>query len=1176
MSGFFKVDDLLPDVSESKKTKKIGCRECGLYKTCNSPRMERTGNGKLGLFVIGEASGRNEDEQGEQWVGKVGQWLRSKLNNFDIDLDEDCYKINCLGCRPPSNRTPKPPEINACRPRVLKSIEEGQPKVILLLGGPATQSIIGSRLNFQAGKISTWRGWAIPDEVFNAWIVPTWHPSYVLRSQDQPIIEKLFLEDLDLALSCLDRKLPRKVNKDYEVLDTKGTTEFLSEVEKNRFAITIDYETTGLKPYAKGHKIVYVGISTGRRNVSFEYNDEIHSSLVRMLSNKAVLKINQNIKFEEIWSRVFLNQKVHGWHWDTMLASHALDNRTGITSLEFQSYVTFGVTFKDKTKPFLEAKDKKNANAFNQIYDCPKEWILERVALDAMLTRRLWLVQRRKLEQDKKLWGAYQLLFDGTLALADIEETGISSDNNYYEEQVKLFERKIDRTIIKLKETEGGQLWLQKYPDRDKEKGEKFTRFNPNSDPQLADILKNGLKLKPNKKTKGGNISVSEESLEEYSHIPLVNYRLKYKHLGKIKGTYLDGFIRETTNGILHPFFDLHKVVTYRSCVAKGTKILAVRDFLEYPGGVPIENINAGDYVYCFDDSLHPAIGKVKWAGKTGYKKVIRIHYRIQKVGTGYLDITPEHLIRLNDGKYVEAQNLVGDFRGLKDSKHTPKIRALSCRRSDDRLNFTGHLTNGTGLLESQFIYSQLIGTLNDGDIIHHKNGKHLDHTPKNLKKMNASEHGKHHVIDTLLTPTARKNNIIAIKNAWKEGRYKPHCGRDSAMYLDLSKIQCLRILSHAGGKVSCVPYSFDTFKKYLHQHKINPWIVRLRYDKHGRYISRGRLKKLAKLGRARVAIELGHNYYKLLKLYELYGIDTQRKWANQFGEFKPGNHTIIKIERINKYVDVYDIEVEKYHNFIANEICVHNSSSKPNFQNIPRVDLVAQKACRQGIRPRQGYQLIELDYAQMEVRFSCLYHKDEEMIRYVNEPQNSMHKDLACECLFYELEDITSDLKDVGKTGFVFPQFYGSEALNCALKMWKMIEGMKVNGVTVQRHLKEHGIKNKFDFVNHIEEVEHWFWYEKFPKYGQWRDELIKQYEREGYIENLIGFKCTAPVRRNQLWNWPIQGAAFLCLLWSIIKLNNIIKGEDLRVNLLGQIHDSIVAESHPDDLVLFLQHCK
>ena len=768
---------------------------------------------------------------------------------------------------------------------------------------------------------------------------------------------------------------------------------------------------------------------------------------------------------------------------------------------------------------------------------------------------------------------AYNLIHKGILALARAEQQGMRIDVDYCESKIKHLARKIKYTEDKFQESSFATTWKKSFG----------AKTNWNSDPQLGRILYDVMGIDPPKLTPSGKGSTDEETLTMLE-MPELDRLLQARRLRKIKDTYLGAFVREQVDGIMHPSFNLHTVITYRSCVAKGTKVLAVRDFLEHPDGVPIEDIRAGDHVYCFDDDLKPAIGKVRWAGRTGHKEVIRIHYRVQRVGTGYLDVTPEHLVRLVNGQYVEAQDLVGDFRTPEDSPRTPKIRVLSCLRSGDKLNFTGHLKNGRGVLESRFIYEHFIGPLKPRDLVHHKNGKHLDHRLENLERMCPSSHASHHASDTLCTPKARANNIVAVKRAWREGKYTIRYGPDTGNYLGLTKTQCLRLLAAAGGKVSHVKtHDFDTFKSYLKQHGIDPWIVRLRYDKDGRYISKGRLQRLAPQGRAYVAKKLGHNYYKLLKLYRWYGIPTQRRWGNQHGPFVPGNHIILKIEWIGKKVDVYDIEVEKYHNFIANEICVHNSSSNPNFQNIPKRDKESMQICRRAIKPRPGHQLLEVDFSQLEVSIAACYHKDPTMIKYLTDPHSDMHGDMAEQ--IFMIDDFDKDnpehkyLRDAAKNGFVFPQFYGDYHGNNAAGLckwaqlprhrWKKGQGIKLpDGQHISDHMINKGIKSYDQFVEHLKEIEDDFWNRRFHAYQKWKNKWLRQYKQKGYLDMLTGFRCSGVIQKNEVINYPVQGAAFHCLLWSFIEIDRSSQKENWGSRLIGQIHDAMVLDVHPDEL--------
>ena len=104
--------------------------------------------------------------------------------------------------------------------------------------------------------------------------------------------------------------------------------------------------------------------------------------------------------------------------------------------------------------------------------------------------------------------------------------------------------------------------------------------------------------------------------------------------------------------------FRLNGTVTGR-CLRKGTYIDTVRDISKYPKGKKIEDVVPGDLVYCYDKNCKPVIKKVLWAGKTGHKELIRISWLGSGRHTkGYVDITPDHKVRLSSGEYIRADKL--------------------------------------------------------------------------------------------------------------------------------------------------------------------------------------------------------------------------------------------------------------------------------------------------------------------------------------------------------------------------------------------------------------------------------------------------------------------------------------------------------------------------------------
>lgn len=142
------------------------------------------GNSQADLMFIGEAPGRDEDLQGEPFVGRSGKLLdRLMLEELGHDRS-GVYTCNVVKCRPPGNRDPLPDEISACRPWLESQIEIIDPKVIVTLGNFATRLILSTRegITKMRGREHRWH-----DRV----VVPTFHPSAALRSGGGQVLAQM-------------------------------------------------------------------------------------------------------------------------------------------------------------------------------------------------------------------------------------------------------------------------------------------------------------------------------------------------------------------------------------------------------------------------------------------------------------------------------------------------------------------------------------------------------------------------------------------------------------------------------------------------------------------------------------------------------------------------------------------------------------------------------------------------------------------------------------------------------------------------------------------------------------------------------------------------------------------------------------------------------------------------
>jgi len=246
------------------------------------------------------------------------------------------------------------------------------------------------------------------------------------------------------------------------------------------------------------------------------------------------------------------------------------------------------------------------------------------------------------------------------------------------------------------------------------------------------------------------------------------------------------------------------------------------------------------------------------------------------------------------------------------------------------------------------------------------------------------------------------------------------------------------------------------------------------------------------------------------------------------------------------------------------------SSSSNPNFQNIPKRDAVAQEICRRAIIPRQDHMIMEADFSGIEVRIAACYNEDPVLIAYITDPTRDMHRDM-CQKIYKLKDDQWTKLtRYSAKNGFVFPEFYGDYYAHCAMQLWKNIDKLNLttrDGQNLREHLHDHGIHDYQQFERHVQNIEDEFWNERFKVYTKWKNKQISFYEKHGYVELFTGFRCSGIMKKNDVINYPIQGSAFHCLLWSLIHLNDEMKAQKYRSWIIGQIHDSINADVFPDE---------
>jgi uracil-DNA glycosylase family 4 len=175
IGGSSLFDERIADDTLQKIGDDIGanCTRCKLHKG-RTKLVFGVGNPKADLVFVGEGPGRDEDQQGEPFVGRAGKLLTQMIEAMGLRRN-DVYICNVVKCRPPENRLPEKDEITTCSPFLMRQLAIIQPKVICCLGSCSAQTLLQTNQG-----ISRFRGeWF---DFRGSKLIATYHPAYLLRN----------------------------------------------------------------------------------------------------------------------------------------------------------------------------------------------------------------------------------------------------------------------------------------------------------------------------------------------------------------------------------------------------------------------------------------------------------------------------------------------------------------------------------------------------------------------------------------------------------------------------------------------------------------------------------------------------------------------------------------------------------------------------------------------------------------------------------------------------------------------------------------------------------------------------------------------------------------------------------------------------------------------------------
>lgn len=168
------------------------CQACPLHER-RTMTVPGVGDRAADWLFVGEGPGAEEDLRGEPFVGQAGKLLDAMLAAIGLARGRNVYIANAVKCRPPGNRTPESAEMAACLPYLERQIALIQPRIIVALGRPAAQTLLGGEVKINAARGRLFDRAGIP-------VVVTYHPAYLLRS---PQDKAKAWEDLCFARAAL-------------------------------------------------------------------------------------------------------------------------------------------------------------------------------------------------------------------------------------------------------------------------------------------------------------------------------------------------------------------------------------------------------------------------------------------------------------------------------------------------------------------------------------------------------------------------------------------------------------------------------------------------------------------------------------------------------------------------------------------------------------------------------------------------------------------------------------------------------------------------------------------------------------------------------------------------------------------------------------------------------------
>jgi uracil-DNA glycosylase family 4 len=1183
----------------------VGCNDCALSSTCKNSLIYGRGSKpkRTKYMFIQEAPSRSDDASNNALTGDGQMKFSYLIDKAGIDRNE-VYFTYALKCKPINTSDIKKKHMEECRKYLFEEIVRHKPDVIIPMGRWAFQAVSDKTSIREFRGHFTFEDFEIdyPVEVngreierkFTAKIIPTWS---LMGSMAKWEYHPDMISDFKKAKTYVEENVIH-MSKEPElnvILTKQGLKDFVEKYREIKLATT-DYETTGFNfwqheiinagycskdgvadilyytPYKREHtkKWDKENVERAKQINSFlKYNkSSVHKAMQTVNSFEHLKLILHNGKFDQRFA-LYNKMPYRNFWFDTLIADSLIDENLGHSlniAMERRG-INYGA-YDTLLWPYTNKDEKKKKS-----YQFIPPYMIERyLGIDTWGDYQLFEKQVKELKQE----GMWEHMFKRKMpALRDMVKTeyiGVKSDR-------KLF-HKVSGIIVKAQD----QLQTKLAEITNKED------FNPNSPKQIVDYMVDAgypFERLQVKKTKTGYSTGKDElgkflKFKKWKEFPQLV--LNSKKLSKIRGTYVDG--KDGKGGMLqyldqkdriHANYNLWTPRTSRySCFAAGTKIEIARDVSKYPKGVPIEEVKVGDLAYCFDNNHELTLRPVKNVFHNGKKKVFKLHWVSSGGRLGSVEVTDDHKFKVN-------RNGIGVWVKAKYLEQGDELFFMS-RKKGINYEFI-QSTNSSGEYEHHLAYRVTKGKIDRANNdIHHLDHNNKNNHPDNLVQWNREKHKRHHAKIWATTEEHKKRSSKQLKEKWKNNRedmLEIMSGKNNAAYKGWSKYKILKIIMESGARTKYTNYDYYTIRKYLDLNNIDYKKVKDRFTHTGEFIPSWKIKKCIEDD---YSVEEAKSFLKI----------GQAKWYRLKNDYSiETNHKFVSLVDEGKEVEVYDLEVEEFHNYIAEELNAHNCNS-PSLQVWPR-PIKGLPNMRQSIIPtNKNWCLFEADYSQLEQCVVAVLSKDPILTKRI---QDGM--DLHC-----------INASDLGRVLQTVPDWVTYEHMLVAndkadlvtdpdlvKELMKDVEKYadKINWKEKRTQAKNIGFGLNYgktamtfaeDFGIDIEDAEEMVaaYFKIYNVMKAWRDDQVMKALNEGYVNLLSERKrrfhhaiewfessysddlwSTRKLKEEisrQAMNSPVQGGAHDVFESACIRLNKRIRKEKLKARILLSIHDGILGE--------------